>query len=57
MAALLRGTLGVEADLVVGTPGELTILVGGVTVAKKGWFGFPSDRKVLAAVQTALGRG
>ena len=54
MAELLKRELGVEATLVEGDRGEFTVWVGEEIVAKKGWLGFPDDRKVLAAVRQSL---
>ncbi len=54
MAEFLKKELGVDAELVVGDSGEFTVWVGDRMVAKKGWFGFPSEQKVLEAVRQAL---
>ena len=54
MAELLKRELGVETKLIEGGRGEFTVWVGDEVVAKKGWFGFPEDEKVLAAVREAL---
>ena len=54
MAELIRRELGIEAELIEGGMGEFTVWVGERMVAKKGWVRFPSDQKVLAAVQQAL---
>lgn len=54
MAELLKRELGVETKLVEGGRGEFTVWVGDEVVARKGWFGFPEDEKVLAAVREAL---
>ena len=40
-----------------GKLGEFTVLVNGKKVAKKGLFRFPSDEKVIAAVQHEIGGG
>jgi hypothetical protein len=53
LAAALKGEPGVEVELVDGTRGELTVLVDGQAVAKKGLFLKPSVQKVLAAVREA----
>ena len=54
MAELLKRELGVETDLVEGERGEFTVWVDEKVVAKKGWFGFPEDQKVLEAVRESL---
>ncbi|MDQ3816999.1 MAG: hypothetical protein M3362_04825 [Acidobacteriota bacterium] len=46
--------MNVETKLVEGGRGEFTVWVGEHVVARKGWFGFPDDEKVLAAVREAL---
>jgi hypothetical protein len=40
--------------MVHGNAGEFSIQVGEKTIIKKGWFGFPSGEKILAAVRQAL---
>ena len=54
MAELIKRELGIAPELVEGDRGEFTIWVGDRLVAKKGWVRFPSDKRVLAAVQQAL---
>ena len=54
MAELIKRELGIEPELVEGDRGEFTVWVGDRMVAKKGWVRFPSDKRVLAAVQHAL---
>ncbi len=54
--ALLQEQLGVEANLQVGSSGEFTVLVDDNVVIKKGWLGFPSETKIVAAVAEALQR-
>ena len=49
----MRQEPGVEVELVDGRRGELTVLVDGREVARKGLFFKPSVRKVLAAVRQA----
>jgi hypothetical protein len=51
---LIQQTLGIEPELVEGNRREFTVWVGEEKVAEKGWLRFPSDRKVLSAVQRAL---
>jgi hypothetical protein len=53
LAAALRQEPGVEVELVDGSRGELTVLVNGREVARKGLFGKPSAEKVLKAVREA----
>ena len=50
----MKRELNVETKLIEGGRGEFTVWVGDEVVAKKGWFGFPEDEKVLAAVREAL---
>lgn len=54
MAAVLKDALGVDAELVKGDRGEFSIWVAGRRVASKGFFGFPKETKVVAAVKQAL---
>jgi hypothetical protein len=49
----LRKEPGVEVELVDGNRGELTVLVDGKSVAKKGLFFKPSVDKVVKAVRDA----
>lgn len=51
---MLKRELGIDAEVIEGDRGEFTVWVEKNLVAKKGFFGFPSDQKVLAAVQKAL---
>jgi hypothetical protein len=51
VAALIERALGVKPELEEGGRGEFTVWVGNEQVAQKGWIRFPSDQKVLAAVQ------
>jgi hypothetical protein len=53
LAAALKQEPGVELEIVDGKRGELTVLVDGREVAKKGFFTKPSAEKVLAAVRKA----
>ena len=57
MADKIRKQFNLEPEVVVGDPGEWRVLVDGQEVARKGWLTFPSDGKVLQAVEAALGRG
>lgn len=56
MAELIKRELGVEPELIEGDRGEFTVWVADQVVAKKGWFRFPPDQKVLAAVRQAMAR-
>jgi hypothetical protein len=49
----LRQEPGVEVEMVDGNRGELTVLVDGREVARKGLLFKPSVEKVLAAVREA----
>jgi hypothetical protein len=53
VAAELRKEPGVEVELVDGNHGELTVLVDGKSVAKKGLFFKTSVDKVVKAVREA----
>jgi hypothetical protein len=53
VADALRKEPGVEVELVDGNRGELTVLVDGREVAKKGLIFKPSVEKVLKAVREA----
>jgi hypothetical protein len=51
---MLKRELGIETKLIEGDRGEFSVLVGDEVVIKKGWFLFPQQKKVLAAVQQAM---
>jgi hypothetical protein len=53
VADALRKEPEVEVELVDGKRGELTVLVDGCIVAKKGLFFKPSVQKVMKAVREA----
>jgi hypothetical protein len=53
----LRQEPGVEVELVDGNRGELTVLVDGREVARKGLLFKPSVEKVLKAVREAAPSG
>jgi hypothetical protein len=53
LAAALKQEPGVEVTLVDGDRGELTVLVEGHAVAKKGLLFKPSVEKVLRSVREA----
>jgi hypothetical protein len=58
LAAALRKEPGVDqVELVDGRHGELTVLVDGKVVAKKGFFLTPSVEKMRDAVRKALPAG
>jgi hypothetical protein len=57
LAEALKREPGIEVELVDGNRGELTVLVDGKVVAKKGLFFKPSVEKVLAAVRQATAAG
>jgi hypothetical protein len=57
LAAVLKREPGVEVELVDGDRGELTVLVDGRVVARKGLIFKPSVNKVLAAVREAAPAG
>jgi hypothetical protein len=54
VAELLKQELNVETNLIEGDRGEFTVWVGDEVVAKKGWLGFPDDKKVLEAVRATM---
>jgi hypothetical protein len=56
VAELIKRELGVEPELIEGDRGKFTVWVGDRVVAKKGWVGFPPDKRVLSAVQQVLAR-
>lgn len=53
MAAKLKQDLGLEAELVIGNSGELTVWVDGAKVAEKSRGVFPDPDAVVAAVRAA----
>jgi hypothetical protein len=53
LAAALKSEPDVKVELVNGDHGELTVLLDGRIVAKKGFFSTPTVEKVLAAVREA----
>jgi len=56
VAEAIKSAVGVESRLMVGSPGEFTVLVGDQVVAEKGFLFFPSERKIVDAVRKALRR-
>jgi hypothetical protein len=57
VAALIKDTLGIDAELSEGSRGEFTVWVGDDVVARKDAEGFPTEDQALAAVRAALARG
>jgi hypothetical protein len=55
VAAELKKELGVEARLLVGSPGEFTVWVDENVVAGKRQGIFPTPAEAVAAVRSALG--
>ncbi len=51
---MIKQQLGLESELVKGGMGELSVLVNGKKVAKKGWFTSPSEQEFLDAVRDAV---
>ena len=51
MAAQLKQDLGVDTELVVGSPGEFTVTVDGAVVAQKRGGMFPEPSAVVMAVR------
>jgi hypothetical protein len=54
VAAQLKQDLGLDAELVVGKSGELSVWVDTKKVAEKSWGKFPEPSAVVAAVKAAL---
>ena len=54
MAALIKDSLQLDADLEPGGRGEFTIWVDGAKVAEKSRSGFPSEKAVIEMVSKAL---
>jgi hypothetical protein len=57
LAAALKEEPGVEVEMLDGNRGELTVLVDGREVARKGLFFKPSVEKVRAAVKASAPTG
>ena len=51
---MIKQEFGIEAELVTGGAGELSVSVNGVKVTKKGWFSSPSEQQMLDAVREAV---
>lgn len=56
MAALIKDSLQLDADLEPGGRGEFTIWVDGAKVAEKSRNGFPSEKAVIETVSKALAK-
>jgi hypothetical protein len=54
VAALIKQTHNLDADLEPGSRGELSVWVDGKKVAQKGARGFPADTALLETVKQAL---
>lgn len=54
MAAELKRTVGVDAELRVGGSGEFTVWIDDKLVAEKKFGKFPSPEECVAAVKAAL---
>ena len=54
VAGRIKAELGVEPFILNGWPGEFSVLVAEKKVLRKGWFGLPSEEKVMGAIKTAL---
>jgi len=54
VAALLKGEIGIEPQLVQGRMGEFSVWLDGKLLVKKGWFKLLPDERVLKAVRAAL---
>jgi hypothetical protein len=51
---MIKSELGIEAEMVKGGAGELSVWVNGENVAKKGWFTSPSEQDMLEAARRAV---
>jgi hypothetical protein len=51
---LIKEKLGIEPELVEGGRGEFTVRVNDEIVAKKGWFRFPAEEKIIESVKESL---
>ena len=54
MAEKIENELGLKAELVKSGMGELSVVVNGVKVTKKGWFTTPSEQEFTDAVREAI---
>ena len=51
---MIKSEFGIEAEMVKGGAGELSVSVNGEKVAKKGWFTSPTEQEMLEAVREAV---
>ena len=51
---MIKEEFGIEAEMIKGGAGELSVLVNGEKVAKKGWFTSPSEQEILDSVREAI---
>ena len=51
---MIKQEFGIEAGMIKGGVGELSVSVNGKKVAKKGWFTSPSEQQMLDAVREAV---
>ena len=51
MAAQLKQDLGIDAALIIGAPGELSVWLDGEKIIEKQAGKFPEPRDVIAAVR------
>ena len=54
MAALIKASLQLDADIEPGGRGEFSVWVDGVKVAEKSRTGFPADKALIGAVRHRL---
>jgi predicted Rdx family selenoprotein len=54
VAALVKQSLGLDADLEPGGRGEFTVWVDGAKVAEKSRTGFPAEKAVLDVISKAI---
>ncbi len=54
VAEMIKQQLGIEAELVKGGMGKLSVLVNGKKILKKGWFTSPSEQEFTDAVRQAI---
>ena len=54
VAEKIEQELNIKPELVTGGMGELSVLVNGEKVAKKGWFTTPSEAEFVNAAKEAI---
>lgn len=54
MAATIKSKLGIDTELIEGGLGEFSVWLDDKLVAKKGWFKFPTEEKILAGLENEL---